>query len=292
MAELLDGKKIKEEKAAEIKKVLAGFSEQLTMAIIQVGDREDSNAYIAGKKKFADDVGALVRHVKLSDTASTSEVVEQIQALNADEKVHGVIVQLPLPESIDKDLVLSMVDAQKDVDGLGALNIERLWEGRETAIIPATTRGILTLLDYYKIPVEGKKITLVGRSSLVGKPTALALINLNATVTVCHSKTANLAEETKAADILIVAIGKPAFITKEYVKPGQIVIDVGINSPKLGKLEDEVVLPKLIGDVDYTEVKEIVGAITPVPGGVGQLTVVSLFQNLIDVYRRYHRDTK
>lgn len=285
MAELLDGKKIKKEKEDELIKVLKSFNVELSLAIIQIGEREDSNAYIASKKKFGEKIGIRVLHIKLPDSVTTENVIQKINALNNDGTVQGIIVQLPLPLTLDRDLILNAIDPQKDVDGLGSEQRQRLFEGREDAVLPATTRGIITLLNYYSIPIEGKKITIVGRSSLVGKPTALALLNHNATVTVCHSKTTHLKEETKKADILIVAIGKPAFITKEYVNKGQIVIDVGINSVG-GKLENDIMLPKLIGDVEYSEVKEIVGAITPVPGGIGQLTVLSLFQNLIDVYKQ------
>lgn len=287
MAQILDGKAVRKEAAQSLKREVESISETLRLAIIQVGSREDSNSYIRAKKKFGTEIGVDVQHVIFPEKTTTAEILLEIQKLNSDLSVHGVIVQLPMPPAIDKDVLLNAIHPHKDVDGLGALNVQKILEGREDAIMPATTRGILSLLKFYEIQLEGKKVVVVGRSSLVGKPTALACLAENATVTVCHSKTEDLPRVTKTADVLIVAIGRPNYIKKEYVGPNQTVIDVGINSLDYGKLDDEILLPSLVGDVDYNEVKDIVKAITPVPGGVGQMTVVSLFQNVVDVYKRY-----
>lgn len=287
MAQILDGKKVRSEALHDLKKEVSQIKEKLTLAIVQVGSRADSNSYIKAKKKFGEEIGVEVKHLQFSEDIRDSELIEHIETLNTNSAIHGIIVQLPLPLHMDRDRVINSINPQKDVDGLGIVNIQKLWGGHDDGIIPATTRGILSLLKYYNIELHSKKVTIVGRSLLVGKPTVLMCINENATVTVCHSKTENLEQETKNADILIVAIGKPEFIKKNHVKEGQIVIDVGINSRELGKLDDEIVLPSLVGDVDYSEVKDVVKAITPVPGGVGQMTVVSLFQNVVDVYKRY-----
>lgn len=287
MALILDGKAVRKEATQFLKKDVELLGETLCLAIIQIGEREDSNTYIRAKRKYGTEIGVDVRHIPFPETVSAKEIIAEIEKLNNDQAVHGIIVQLPVPIGINKDSLLNAIHPHKDVDGLGQLNIQKLWEGREDVIIPATTRGILSLLKFYNIPLKGKKVVVVGRSSLVGKPTALACLAEDATVTICHSKTEDLPSVTKTADILIVAIGRPEYIKSSFVHKDQVVIDVGINSPDYGKLDDEILLPSIVGDVDYSEVKEIVKAITPVPGGVGQMTVVSLFQNVVDVYKRY-----
>jgi methylenetetrahydrofolate dehydrogenase (NADP+) / methenyltetrahydrofolate cyclohydrolase len=287
MSVILEAKTLKEQKAKEMAARVAGLSSVPTLAILQIGDREDSTTYIAHKERFAEKIGAKTILKKFPTDVTQKQIVSEIGFLNNDKSVHGIIVQLPIPLALDKDTVLNAVTPEKDVDGLGAVNTRKFLEGRVDAVVPATTRGILALLGHYDISLEGKKVTIVGRSTLVGKPAAIACINEGATVTVCHSKTNHLKKETASADILIVAIGKPRFITADFVKKGQVVIDVGINSPMLGKLDDEPErLPKVVGDVDYNKVHTIVDAITPVPGGVGQMTVVSLFENLLDAFGR------
>ncbi len=288
MSIILEGKTPRQKHAAILAEKLSKLSVKLKLAIIQIGNREDSNLYIQNKKTFASEVGVEIVHAKLEESTTEKELLSLVEKYNVDDNIHGIILQLPIPLTIDKTLVLDSILPTKDVDALGASSTKKLFEGREDAMMPATTRGIMSLLDHYAISMEGKKVTVVGRSTLVGKPTALACLSRNATVTVCHSRTAELAEETRKADILIVAIGNPRFIGQQHVKEGQIVIDVGINSAFAGKLDDETqLLPNLVGDVNYNEVKDIVAACTPVPGGVGQMTVVSLFENLYDLFIRH-----
>jgi methylenetetrahydrofolate dehydrogenase (NADP+)/methenyltetrahydrofolate cyclohydrolase len=278
MADILDGKIPRE----EIRSQLAGFvtnaQDKPTLAIIQVGDRPDSTAYIEQKKKFADSIGAKVIHKRFPNEVGQEELVSAIQTFNADKDIHGILIQIPLPPHLDKETLIDTVNPGKDVDGLTSANFKRLFEeNMKAGFIPATAKGVVALLDFYKIEISKKKVVVVGRSSLVGKPTALALLNRDATVTIAHKETQNLAELTKTADILIVAIGDPEFITKDYVKEGQTVIDVGINPDGTGRV---------VGDVKRSDIESIVGAISPVPGGVGPMTVASLFQNLIEAYDR------
>ncbi len=271
MPHLLSGRIIKQERKKALQEAVKALGFAPTLAIIQVGKREDSSAYIAGKKQFASEIGAQTEHISFPENAHQDDIIAKIAELNTDKTIHGIIVQIPLPAHIDRDAVIDTINPKKDVDGLTAVNVKYLFEGKEGGFVPATTLGILELLEYYSIPLEGKKVTIVGRSSLVGKPTLLALINENATVTICHRHTADLKEHTKAADILIVAIGKPNFITADFVSPGQVIIDVGIN----------LIDGKMTGDVDTASVEKVVAAITPVPGGIGQMTVVALFENLL-----------
>lgn len=286
MSLILDGKKAR----AHYKKALIERVNELvvarqltpTLAIIQIGSRADSNSYISAKKKFAVEIGAEVRHIVFSESVTQETLMEKIFALNADQNVQGIILQLPIPLALNKDGLLDAIHPTKDVDGLSSFHTKRLIEG-STGIegiskIPATARGIRELLAFYDIPLKGKKVVMIGRSSLVGKPTALMCLNENATVTVCHSKTNDIPSITREADIVIVATGTPRHFDKKYFKEGQVVVDVGINAvsnPKVGE-------PGLVGDVDFETVFPIVQAITPVPGGVGQMTVVALFENLVD----------
>jgi methylenetetrahydrofolate dehydrogenase (NADP+)/methenyltetrahydrofolate cyclohydrolase len=276
MAHILDGKKARAELKQALIQKRAGLSVQPHLVIIQVGDRPDSAAYISAKKKFAAEIGVRETHITISESADEKEVIRVIENANADPSVHGIIVQLPLPLSMDADAVMHVIDPEKDVDGLTETNVKKWLEGRADALWPATTRGIRELLDFYDVPLEGKHVVMVGRSSLVGKPTAAMCLAENATVTVCHSKTKNVAELTRSADVIIVAVGRPAYIGAGNVKSGQTVIDVGITADSAGKL---------VGDVDYDAVVPIIGstgAITPVPGGVGVMTVLALFENLVD----------
>jgi len=200
-----------------------------------------------------------------SDVVPEEKLISTIENLNNDETVGGIILQLPLPESINKQKVLNSISVEKDIDALGDFAWEKIESG-EDCIYPATATGIITMLDYYNITLKDKKVTVVGRSKLVGKPIAILLEKRGAIVTVCHSKTTNTKEETKSADIIVSATGVPKLITKEYVSTGQVIIDVGINEG-------------LVGDVDYEEVSKIVDYITPVPGGIGPMTIISIFEN-------------
>lgn len=284
MSLLLDGKKINNEIKQDLTTKIAiniadGFMKPC-LAIIQIGNTKESTKYIEHKKKFGHTIGVEVLHIHLPEAVTDSEILKEIQALNTDDAVHGIIIQLPLPKHVNRDLLVEAVTPSKDVDGLTSENIRGLWTNDKGYILPATARGILTMLDYYDVQVNGKKVVVIGRSTLVGKPTAMALINKGATVTICHSGTVKLADHTLEADIIISAVGFPRLIDEHFVRPHQVVIDVGTTF-----IKDEEV-DKITGDVDFKAVSSIVAAISPVPGGVGPLTVSSLFQNLYDAYLR------
>lgn len=276
-AKILNGKIIRDERLPEITAQIKALMSVPVLAIIQVGDRPDSNSYIQAKKNFATKVGLETVHIKLREDISQADLIREIERCNEDTKTKAIIVQLPLPLHIDRDAVIETIDPNKDVDALTSANVKFWLEGREDAIMPATARGIRHMLSYYGVELFGKTVCVVGRSMLVGKPIALMCLNENASVSICHSKTTNLEEETRRADILIVAIGKPHFINEKHVREGQIVIDVGISKDLQGTL---------VGDVDFAKVEPIVSMISPVPGGVGPMTVLSLFENLLDLSRR------
>ena len=294
---LLDGKKLRDLTADRLKTEIAdGLTEsaasQPQLAIVQVGNLVESNAYIAQKKLFAEKIGAKVLHKIHPEKVSEEELIADIEKLNKDKKVHGIIVQLPIPVGLDKQKIIDAINPDKDVDGLTATNVKRLWANSSKTITPATVLGVISLLKHYEIPIDGKKVTIVGRSMLVGKPLSLALLNENATVTVCHRHTTNLKEETRKADILVVAAGSAHLITKEHVKEGQVIVDVGINFvdkenvfPLEHKPENEIPKKHMVGDVDFESVKDVVSAISPVPGGIGPMTVASLFQNLVAAWK-------
>lgn len=262
--QLLDGKKAREHYISLLKERVVTLSFKPCLVVIQVGNRADSTIYIQGKKTFAEKIGAKVLHIHLDEKATEADILKEVEKYNTDEKVQGIIVQLPLPSHIDREIILKAIRLKKDTDGLVP----------GTSTMPATARGVRDLLNFYKIELKGKKVTMVGQSELVGKPISEMCKKEGALVTSCDSKTENLWEKTKAAEILIVAIGRPKFINKKYVSSGQIVIDVGITRNPDGTTVD--------GDVDFEGVKDVVSAITPVPGGVGQMTVLALFENLID----------
>ena len=296
MAKILNGKIVNEKIAKELKTQISALGTKPKLVIIQVGDLPESNAYIARKIAFGQKIGAIVDHQKFPQDVTQEKLRSMISKLNTDSSVTGIIVQMPLPTNLDKDKIIEAIDPKKDVDGLTSTNIKKLWGSKNDAVIPATTKGILTILDYYKIPISRQKVVIIGRSTLVGKPTLLAFLNRDATVTVCHKATKNLPEQTKSADILVVATGKPNLIGKEHVTKGQVVVDVGINvisqtqnselrTQNSTKPEVEPTSRQLIGDVDFDGVKNIVAAISPVPGGIGPMTVASLFQNLLDAYK-------
>lgn len=302
MAKILDGKIVRDKIASELKTLNKKLKTRPRLVIIQIGNLPESNAYINQKIKFGQEIETIINHQRFDENISQEKLISVIQSLNTDSSTNGVIVQMPIPKHLDKDKILDHIVFWKDIDGLSAINLKHLSENRDIGFIPATTKGILTLLDYYKIPIAGKNAVIVGRSYLVGKPTALALLNRNATVTVCHSKTKDLKAETKRANILVVAAGKPNLITKDHVKKGQVVIDVGINVTRDTTHVTRNIKPELetnnqwlkasskkrllVGDVAFNEVRKIVAAITPVPGGIGPMTVASLFENLMEAYKR------
>jgi len=282
-AQIIDGRKTREALLPQLVTKVKSLTYTPMIAIIQVGHRADSTSFIKAKKAFGAKIGVTVKQINLPETVSQADLTAIVDECNGDPLINGIIVQLPLPLGIDRDAIIETIDPEKDVDALTSANVKRFVEGIPGALLPATARGIRELLDYYKIALSGKEVVVIGRSNLVGKPIATMCINENATVTVCHSKTSNLSEETKKADIVIVAAGKAGLIGKEHVKAGQVIIDVGINTIAGEKLDDEIEGKKLVGDVDFDAVKNVVSAITPVPGGVGPMTVLALFENLVDL---------
>lgn len=271
---ILDGKRIKEEKEQELKKEINLLDRKPGIAVIQVGNDEASNVYIKNKEKTAISMGCEFRHIKFEETVKEEDILYKIDELNNDKTIDGIIVQMPLPKHLNTSLIQNRVSNLKDIDGLTDINVGLLMHNKD-CFIPCTPKGILEILKYYNIDIKGKHVVIVGRSELVGKPLISLMLNNNATVSVCHSYTYNLKEITKLADILIVAVGKKHIITSDMVKDGVVVIDVGINR----------VDNKLYGDVDYENVKEKCSYITPVPGGVGQTTVLSLYENLLKAYK-------
>ena len=253
------------------------------LAIIKIGDNPDSAIYVKNKIDFARKIGANAYIVSFPENDSTKITQEMllagIEKLNKDEAVNGIIVQSPLPEQLDWFEAIEKVAPEKDVDGLCSVNVKKLALNDKTALIPATAKGVLTLLNYYKILVKGKKVVVMGRSALVGKPVTALMINNGATVTVVHSQTVDPDKITREADILIVAIGKPEYVGAEFVKEGQVIVDIGIST-----VINSDGTKKIYGDVDFDSVSPIISAISPVPGGVGPMTVASLFQNLIEAY--------
>ena len=272
--ELLDGKKIKDQILDELRNEVNNLQEKPALAVIQVGDNEASNVYIKQKEKMAQYVGYQFHHIKLEDTITEEELLDEIDKLNKDINIHGILVQMPLPSHIDMYRVQNAVLPEKDVDGLSDINTGKLFHGKDT-LYSCTPYGIMELLKRYNISVVGKHAVVVGRSNLVGRPMSAMLINEGATVTVCHSKTKDLAKYTMDADILIVAVGKPELITADMVKDDAVVIDVGINRLESG----------LCGDVDYEKVSFKSSYITPVPGGVGPMTVAMLGKNILKAYK-------
>ena len=272
--ELLDGKKIKNEILDELRNEVNNLQEKPALAVIQVGDNEASNVYIKQKEKMAQYVGYQFHHIKLEDSITEKELLCGIDKLNKDVNIHGILVQMPLPSHIDMYRIQNAVLPEKDVDGLSDINTGKLFHGKD-ALYSCTPYGIMELLKRYNISVVGKHAVVVGRSNLVGKPMSIMLVNEGATVTVCHSKTKDLAKYTQDADILIVAAGKPKLITADMVKDDAVVIDVGITRLESG----------LCGDVDYENVLPKCSYITPVPGGVGPMTVAMLGKNILKAYK-------
>lgn len=271
---LLDGRKVKEVGLENLKSKLAKLDKTLTLAVIQIGNDPASNIYVSNKNKTAAKLGCNFIHIKFDETVEEKEVLEKIDELNYDEDIDGILVQMPTPKHLNETLIQNRVKSYKDVDGLTDINAGLLVHNKDS-LISCTPHGILTLLNYYDIKISKKHVVIVGRSNLVGKPLINLMLNNDATVTVCHSKTENLFDITKTADILIVAVGRPNFIKEDMVKDGAVVVDVGIN-----RVDD-----KIVGDVDFDSVSKKVSAITPVPGGVGQMTILELFNNL---YKAYH----
>ena len=276
MSKIIDGKKISLKIKDELKMEVEKLKVKPKLVVISIGDNPASKVYVGQKEKAANYIGIDYLHEHY-DNISDDNLVKEIEKLNQDKSVDGIIVQLPLPDGMDEKRIVNTISCDKDVDGLTYLNAGLLINNKET-LASCTPKGIMKLLEYENVKIEGAHAVVVGRSILVGKPIANLLLNANATVTVCHSKTKELAKITKKADILIATIGKKHFITRDMVRRGSVIIDVGINR----------VDGKLYGDVDYDNVFDKVSKITPVPGGVGPMTVVMLMENVLKAYKNHH----
>jgi methylenetetrahydrofolate dehydrogenase (NADP+)/methenyltetrahydrofolate cyclohydrolase len=268
MTMILDGKKIAEMRQKILKEEIGSSGLSPRLATVIVGSDPASQMYIRMKHRACEQVGIGSSGIEFPEDATTRQVLEAVTQLNNDDDIHGILVQLPLPKYVDSERVIAAVRQDKDVDGFNPFNLGLLFSGRPR-FVPCTPKGIMTLLAEYKIELAGTRAVVIGRSIDVGRPMAALLTNADATVTVCHSKTKDLAHEVNRADILVSAVGKAHFITREMVKPGAVVIDVGINQLN----------GKLVGDVDFAAVKDIASAITPVPGGVGPMTIATLMEN-------------
>lgn len=273
--QILDGKAIAGKLGEQVRANVTAFQEKFgvtpMLTVVIVGEDPASKVYVASKHKTCVELGMKSEVVRLSETATEEELLAVIDRLNADPLNHGILVQLPVPKHIDAEKVLERIHPDKDVDGFHPVNVGNLALGKEH-LVPCTPYGVIKMLEIAGIPVEGKNAVVIGRSNIVGKPMAALLLSRSATVTVAHSKTKNLAAVASQADIVVAAIGKPEFVTKDMVKPGAVVIDVGINRLSTGKL---------VGDVKFDEVSEVAGYITPVPGGVGPLTIAMLMYNTL-----------
>lgn len=274
MAEIISGKVVSAAKREEIKERVAKLNEQgkqVGLAVIIVGNNSASRVYVNNKKKACAEVGINSFEYALPEETTQDELLDLIAQLNNDEKVNGILCQLPLPSHIDEQAVINAIDPSKDVDAFHPFNVGHIMIGDYT-FLPCTPAGIMEMLKFYNISVNGKKCVVIGRSNIVGKPMAMLLLKENGTVEICHSRTKNLKEETLSADILVAAVGKAYFVTADMVKEGAVVIDVGMNRNEEGKL---------CGDVCYEEVEKKASFITPVPGGVGPMTITMLLENTV-----------
>lgn len=278
MAKIIDGKLISQQIKEELKEEVARYKEEgkeCALAVIQVGNDPASTVYVSNKKKACAYIGIQSLSYELPEDITEEELLALIDKLNQDENVHGILCQLPLPKHIDEKKVLQRISVKKDVDGFHPQSVGSLVV-QEPGFVSCTPAGIIELLKRSDVEISGKNCVVVGRSNIVGKPMALLMLNENATVTVCHSRTQNLKEICKTADILIVAMGKPKFITADYIKEGAVVIDVGIHRDAQNKL---------CGDVAFDEVEPLCSAITPVPGGVGPMTICMLMKNCVEAMK-------
>lgn len=275
MAKIIDGKVISKQIKDELKEKVLALKEEgkeLCLAVIQVGNDPASSVYVGNKKKACEYIGIGSASYELPEETTEEELIDLIQKLNTDKNINGILVQLPVPKHINEDKIIQAIDPKKDVDGFHPQSVGALSIGQK-GFVSCTPAGVIQLLKRSDISIAGKECVVIGRSNIVGKPMALLLLRENGTVTICHSKTKDLKEVTKRADILVVAIGKPKMIDASYVKEGAVVIDVGIHRDENNKL---------CGDVDYESVEPIASAITPVPGGVGPMTIAMLMNNCVE----------
>lgn len=274
MAKIMDGKAISAEIKEELKEKVAEYKKQgveITLAVVKVGNDPASAVYVRNKEKACEYVGITSRTLALPEETTEEELLKVVNDLNEDKAVNGILVQLPLPKHIDESKVLLAIDSNKDVDGFHPVNVGKMVIGEET-FLPCTPAGIIEMLKRTDVEISGKECVVIGRSNIVGKPMSMLMLKENATVTIAHSRTKDLKEVTKRADILIAAIGKAKFVTADYVKEGAVIIDVGMDRDENGKL---------CGDVDFDSVSQVASAITPVPGGVGPMTVTMLLVNCL-----------
>ncbi|RHM61919.1 MULTISPECIES: bifunctional methylenetetrahydrofolate dehydrogenase/methenyltetrahydrofolate cyclohydrolase FolD [Coprobacillaceae] len=271
--------KIKDQLKEEVLKIKDEYQRLPKLAVILVGDNQASQVYVRNKERGCAYIG--IESLKITHDASFSEaeLLKEIEQLNQDDTVDGILVQLPLPKHINEDKVLEAIDPSKDVDGFHPQNVAKLFLGQKS-LVPCTPKGMMVLLDEINYDLTGKEVVVVGRSNIVGKPVALLCLQKNATVTIAHSRTKNLKEVCKRADVLIAAVGRPKMINSEYVKEGAVVLDVGINRDENNKL---------CGDVDFEDVKDLVHAITPVPGGIGPMTITMLLQNTLEAFYQHQQ---
>ena len=278
MAILMDGKALAAEQMAMLKNrvdALKATGRSVGLAVILVGDNPASQVYVRNKGKACEELGILSETLRLPAETSQEALEAEIERLNRDDRISGILVQLPLPRHLDEAAALKKIIPEKDVDGFHIENAGKLFTGQE-GVVACTPKGILHMLKASGVPLAGKEAVVIGRSNIVGKPIAMLLLNENCTVTICHSKTADLAAHTRRADILVAAVGKPRFVTADMVKPGAAVVDVGIN-----RVDGQVV-----GDVDFENVEKVAGYISPVPGGVGKMTICMLMENTIEAAER------
>ncbi len=281
MAKIISGKELSLKLKSEMAELVGTFPEKYGrvphLVVILVGEDPASQSYVKGKAKASEVVGIKNTTILKPADISETELLELIAQLNADYSVDGILVQLPLPKHISEDKVIAAISRDKDVDGFHPLNVAALWQ-KQPCSVPCTPKGIVKMLDEAGVEIKGKHAVVIGRSQIVGLPVAKLLLDRNATVTICHSRTVDLPKITREADILVVAIGRPRFVTADMVSPGTVVIDVGVNrDPETGKL---------CGDVDYENVEPLASVITPVPGGVGPMTITCLMENTIELFVR------
>lgn len=282
MATVISGKELATLRRSAMKEEVSTFTEKYGrvphLAVVLVGEDPGSVSYVAGKEKACIEIGIKNTTIRKPDTISQDELLAIINDLNKDDTVDGILVQLPLPKHMDPDFIINAIIPEKDVDGFHPINVASLYL-KQPGIVSCTPKGIMEILDYAHIEIEGKRAVVIGRSNIVGMPVSKLLLDRNATVTICHSRTKNISEVTKEADILIAAVGKPLFVKEDMVKEGAVVIDVGVNrNPETGKL---------CGDVDFVNVEKKASYITKVPGGVGPMTITCLMENTIECFLKH-----
>ncbi|KMP25025.1 5,10-methylene-tetrahydrofolate cyclohydrolase [Bacillus cereus] len=279
VAVIIKGNEVAEKKRAQLTEEVVKLKEQGIvpgLAVILVGEDPASRSYVKGKEKGCEQVGIYSELIELPETITEERLLAEIDRLNSDDRINGILVQLPLPKHIEEKAIIERISPEKDVDGFHPISVGRMMTGQDT-FLPCTPHGIVELVKETNLDISGKHVVVIGRSNIVGKPVGQLFLNENATVTYCHSKTQNMKELTKLADILIVAVGRPKLITADYMKEGAVVIDVGVNRLETGKL---------CGDVDFDNVLDVAGYITPVPKGVGPMTITMLLHNTVESAKR------